>query len=301
MFRMLRLPRSIWILAGSLATIVALATPIDAQRDRRERGVVATAWTSSGTPVTDMSVKDFAVREDELVREIIRVSPAAPPTHVFILVDDSQASDPAIAYLRTALPKFIKRMAALDPAPQMALMTFGDRPNKRGDFSTKSELVEQGAGKLFAVLGSGSYFLQALREATKDLSKRAPSNPVIVAFVAESGPEFSNDTRVTVRAALEQAGAALFTVVLESREKDLTTEGRERDAVIHDVALQTGGMSRGAASPQGLDPIFDGIGALIASRYLIVYGRPDQTIPPKTVEVTSRRPDVRVTAARWLK
>jgi hypothetical protein len=143
--------------------------------------------------------------------------------------------------------------------------------------------------------------MMAVKDAATDLKKKTTTNPIIVAFVAESGPEFSNDVRTTVRAALEQAGASLWTVVLESREKDLTTEGRERDAVIYDVSLQSGGFSRGAASPQGLDPIFDGLGTLIASRYNIIYGRPDSTIPPKTVEVTSKRPDVRVSAARWLR
>lgn len=296
-----RIPRSLWIFAGIVSTVVAVQAAPPAQRERRERGIVVTAWTSSGTPVTDMTEKDFSVREDQLAREIIRVSPAAPPSHIWLLVDDSQASNPAIAYLRTAIPKFIKRIGGLDPAPQVALMTFGDRPTKRVDFSSKPEMVEEGAGKLFAVLGSGAYFMMAVRDAAADLKKRAATNPIIVAFVAEAGPEFSNDNRSMVRTALEQAGASLWTVVLESRDKDLTTEGRERDAVLYDVSLQSGGLSRGAASPQGLDPVFESVGSLIASRYLVVYGRPESTIPPKSVEVTTRRPDVRVSAARWLK
>jgi hypothetical protein len=296
-----RLPRSVWILAGIVSTVVAVQAGAPAQRERRERGVVVTAWTQAGTPVTDMAEKDFIVREDDLAREVIRVSPAAPPSHIWLLVDDSQASDPAIAYLRTAIPKFIKKISALEPAPQLALMTFGDRPTKRVEFSSKHEMVEQGAGKLFAVLGSGAYFMMAVRDAATDLKKRNATNPIILAFVAEAGPEFSNDHRGMVRNALEQAGASLWTVVLESREKDLTTEGRERDAVIYDVSAQTGGLSRGAASPQGLDPVFESVGALISSRYLVVYGRPESTIPPKSVEVTTKRPNVRVSAARWLK
>ena len=293
--------RSLWILAGIASTVVAVHSASPAQRERRERGVVVTAWTSSGTPVTDMTEKDFTVREDQFSREVIRVSAAAPPSHIWLLVDDSQASNPAIAYLRTAIPKFISKLAALSPAPQLALMTFGERPTKRVEFSSKTETVEQGAGKLFAVMGSGAYFMMAVRDAATDLKKRSATNPIILAFVAESGPEFSNDNRGMVRNALEQAGASLWTVVLESRDKDLTTEGRERDAVIYDISAQTGGLSRGAASPQGLDPVFESVGALIASRYLVVYARPDSTIPPKSVEVATKRPDVRVSWARWLK
>jgi hypothetical protein len=293
--------RSTGLVAAILAVVAAGGQPAAQAPQPRERGVVVTAATADGAPATGLTERDFIVREDGLAREVVRVSPAGPPSHVWLLLDDSQAAEPAMQVLRGAAARFIKTLGALDPAPQIALMTFGDRPTRRAEFTSKPGTADQAVSRLFSVAGTGAYFMQAVREASADLRKRTTSNPVIVAFVAERGPEFSNDTRKTIAAGLEQAGASLWTVVLQASLDVSTPEARERAFVISDVTLASGGMSRNVLSPQALDPAFDAVAALLSSRYLVLYARPERMIPPKEFEITARRPDVRVWAARWLK
>jgi hypothetical protein len=55
-----------------------------------------------------IQVRAFVVREDGLAREVIRVGIAPPPSHVMLLIDDSQAADRSIQFLRTAAAAFIK-------------------------------------------------------------------------------------------------------------------------------------------------------------------------------------------------
>jgi hypothetical protein len=289
----------------ALAAVAAVAiAPMlhAAQRGHTEQSAVVTAYTDAATPAAGLTETDFVIREDGLAREVIRVGAAPPPSHVMILVDDSQAAERSVQFLRTAVAAFIKQMAEQTPAPQVALMTFGERPTMRADFQPKADMAVAAAGKIFATPGTGSYFLQALMDASKSLNKRQAKNPVIVAFVAESGPEFSSERREQVSSALRMSGASLWPIVLQSPARmDQTPEGLERQAVLGDVVRETGGFTRTILSDQSVEGAFKEVSGLLMSRYLVTYSRPDQLIPPKNVEVTSKRADVRVLASRWAK
>ena len=67
-----------------------------------------------------------------------------------------------------------------------------------------------------------------------------------------------------------------------------STEARERAAVLGDVTRDSGGMNKVVLSAQGIEQAFNTVAALISSRYLVTYGRPDAMVPPDKLEVTSR-------------
>lgn len=289
------------LLAAVLLTATTVLLGAD-QRGHSEQQVLVTALSDATTPATGLTAADFIVREDTLAREVIRVEPAPAPSHVMLLVDDSQASERSIQFLRSGLAAFIARLNAMKPAPQLALMTFGERPTMRADFAAKPGAVEAAAARLFAVPGSGSYLLQAVTDACKDLGKRAAVNPVIVVFAAETGPEFSTARREQVADALKDAHASLWPIVLQDAGRmDQTPEGLERAAVLGDVVTRSGGVTRTILSNQSLEPAFGDMAALLASRYLVIYSRPDQLVPPALVEVTSKRDGVRLVASRWVR
>ena len=281
---------------------LAVATVSADQRGGRERGIIVSASLTTGAPVTDLTATDFVVREDNLVREVIRVGPAPPPSHIVLLADDSDSMQFGIPFLRSGLSAFIRKAGAMKPVPQLSLMTFGERPTRRAPFAETNKAVEQAVTRIFPVAGAGAYFLQAVVETCQDLRKRNAPSPVIVAFVSEKSPEFSNDSRKQVAAALEFAGASLWIVSLQGTSStDRSPEAYERAVVLGDVTVFSGGMTRTILSMQAIEPGFDGLATLIAARYLVMYGRPDQTIPPTTIDVTTKRPDVRVLHPHWLK
>lgn len=290
------------LLAVAVGTVVAVAFPSASQRETRERGIIVGVTTSgsSDAPVTNMTVADFTVRENDIAREVIRVSPAPPPSHVYFLIDDSQATQRLAPYLRPAMTAAISKMAALEPAPQMALMTFGERPTRRVDFTPNPEPLLAATNRLFAVTGSGAYFLQAITDITKDLKKREAASPVLFAFVSEAGPEFSSELHRQVGDALRDAGAQLWVVTLQQGAVPMgNSAARERASVLGDGTRDSGGMNKVVLSAQGIEQAFNTVATLIKSRYLVTYGRPDSMVPPDKIEVTSRRKDVRILAAKW--
>lgn len=290
--------------AGLLALAFVVATPRvpagQAQRETRERSVVVGAVDNAGKPVTSLTAADFAVREDGRSREVLRVSPAPPPSHVALLIDDSQAARDAVQFLRTALGAFVKRMLAGEQAPQVGLWTFGERPTRRADFSPNSAQVERAIERIFALEGSGSYLMEAVQEISKDLKKRKADRPVIVAFVDERGPEFSNLLHTNVATALKDAGASLWTITRQARSQDMgVPEMRERAMLLSDVTTWSGGTNAVVLTPQALDGAFASVADQLIGRLLVTYTRPETLVPPERIEVEVKRPDTRLRVTRW--
>ncbi len=287
----------------ALTVVVIVGAAADArqaQRETRERGVVVGVVGSGNTPVPGLTTADFAVREDGVAREVLRVGVAPPPSHLVLLVDDSQAAADAVLYLRTALVSFVRRMMSGDRAPEVAFWTFGDRPTRRADFSPNSAQVDRAIERLFVLNGSGAYFLEALAEVSRELKKRKAERPMIVAFVDEDGPEFSSLTHKNVAEALRGAGVSLWTVTNQTKGQAMgTSEARERALVLGDVTAWSGGVNTVVITPQALDTTLASLASQIANRYLVTYGRPESLVPPDRIDVEVKRRDVRVRVTRW--
>src|ERR1051325_9223169 len=81
-----------------------------AQRSSRERSLYVSVVDRDGTPVADLGPSDFVVKEDNLTREVLRVTPAEEPMQIALLVDTSQAATEHISHIRTALGPFAVEM-----------------------------------------------------------------------------------------------------------------------------------------------------------------------------------------------
>ncbi|HUF48019.1 MAG TPA: hypothetical protein VMM93_09390 [Vicinamibacterales bacterium] len=280
------------------ATMLATAaSPLLAQRSPRQQQADVIVVDRDQNPVTDLGPTDFVVREDGVAREVISVTPGPPPSPIMLLVDNSQASEPALLDMRRGLGAFVDALA--DHEVQIGLRTFGERPTKVSD-PTSPGMVRLGIDRLFHRAGSGAHMLEAIVETARELEKAGTAGAAIVVFVIESGPEFSQDDRPRVVSALKAARATLWTVVLQSRGGGPTSpEARERAAVIGDVTAESGGLNLPILSSQSIPQAFERLRTLLVARQRITYGRPDTLVPPERLEVASGREGLRVLAPHW--
>ena len=261
-----------------------------------------TVLDADETPVTGLEASAFVIREDGIAREVLRVGGAAPPSHVVILVDNSQATTALTVDLRSGLTRFVEQLAAGESRPAIRLVTFGDRPTTRVEFTTSSARIIEGIDRIFPQPGAGATLLEAVIETAADLRVRQAERPVIVAFVAEAGPEFSSDRHTRVADALRDAGAALWVAALQDRQgQDLSEMGRERSIVIGDVTRQSGGFTVPVLSREGITHAFETMAAALASQYDVTYARPDALIPPSRVTVETRDSSHQVIAPQWIR
>lgn len=297
--------RSRWqmaLVAGACVAAVAARAPVAAQTasDNRQRTVRVAVVTKDDAPVTGLGAADFTVREDDATREILTVAPAPVADRIVVLVDDSQSTTSQLSYVRDGLKAFFDTIDDSGTTPQIRLMTFGDRPTLRTDFTPAIASLTRAADRIFPQTGAGSRFLEAITETCRDLRAKHLDHVVIVAFVNEAGPEFSEDSHGRVADALQAAGASLWTIaVRDPRGGQGGDAMRERAMVIGDVTRDSGGLNKMVLGPQGIVAAWSGVATLLTSEYAITYGRPDRLVPPSRVVVEVHDRDARVVAPRW--
>ena len=175
------------LFAAIAASVTLVAVPAAQQRETRERHVYIGVTDKAGTPVPTLAPADVVVKEDGATREVTKISPAPPPSHLMLLVDDSAIAELLIPDLRIALAGFLKIVDGMSPVPQVALMTFGDRPTMVVPYSETTLPVAEAVGKMFSRPQSGAHFLDAIMETAAGMRRAKAPRPVIVAFVGEGG------------------------------------------------------------------------------------------------------------------
>jgi VWFA-related protein len=291
--------RSLFLVAATAVSALAVSAT-HAQRAATERHVYVEVTDKAGKTVAGLSESDFTVREDGATREILKVSPAAPPTHIALLLDDSQAIRQEVAEVRRGAGAFVDALMTADNPPAISLVTFGGRSTSRTGFTTSVALIDREITRLFPQTGTGSYSLDAIFEACQAFHKANASRPVIVVFSADASPEFSDEDHTRIADALKVAQASLWSLVLEDRQANLSSQAaRERAAVLDDVTPSSGGRTTRILSRLGIEPAFTDAAAALTTRYDVTYSRPDTLVPPSKLNVMVKVPDAKVLAPVW--
>lgn len=260
-------------------------------RGARERSLYVTVVDANGAPVPDLGPTDFVVREDNVAREVLRVTPATDPMQVALLVDTSQAARNNIQYMRQALPPFVAELTAANAAGkknEVAVIGVGERPTILSEYSTDPRQVQKGIDRIWAMDQSGMYLLDAIIEVSQGLKKKEASRPVIVAIVT-AGPEFSNRHHDQAIEPLKSIGAAFHVLALGQPDTSLSQESRERAIVFDEGTRQTGGVHEQVLSGIGLTARMKTLAAQLTRQYKVTYSRPESLIPPEKVTVAAAK------------
>src|SRR5688500_8499166 len=276
--------------------ILALFLPAGpAWSQATERTIYASVVDNDDAPISGLGVGDFIVREDEQAREVLRVMPATDSMHIAVLVDTSQAMEEHILDVRTALRAFFKQMGGKH---EIALIGLGERPTVLSDYTRDPARLEKAIGSVFARSGSGTYILDAIVETSNGFRKRKAARPHIIVYAAR-GPEFSERYHQSVTDALRESGATLHTLMLNKPGAAMgTREEQELAKSVAEGTRLTGGRREDLLTPMALSDRLQSLGNELDNQYQIVYARPARLVPPKTVEVTTKRPSVTVRASR---
>jgi VWFA-related protein len=268
------------------------AEPAQRESGGRTRDVYVAVLDAKGVPVSGLTAADFTVREDGQAREVLKAGPATEPIDVALLIDDSQAADPALQHLREGATAFIDRLAG---KAQIALITFGERPTNLVDYTSSTEALKRGVGRIFPRRGAGAYLLEAIQEVSRGLQRRKPVRSAIV-VVAMEGTEFSNLFHQNVLKELQASGASLHVLAVGTPSASLSDEMRNRNMVIADGPQRSGGRREQLLSVMAIPDELKEVADEILTQYVVTYGRPEKLIPPEKIEVTVNRPDVTVRA-----
>ena len=263
------------------ATLVLCSHTVQAQSE--ERIIYASVVDRDGTPVLDLTSKDFVVREDGQSREILSVARDDDPLQIALLVDNSSTMRNRVSDLRRALSAFVD---ATREGAQIALITVAERPTIAVAYTSDHAALHKAIDKLFAY-DAGNYLLDGIAETSQGLLKRTFTRSVIV-VITGSGPEYSYRQYTEVLRFFREGGAALHALTLGIRSGDA---GRE--IVLSKGIAETGGRYETILISSGLEPKAKQMASELSNQYRVTYARPERLIPPKTTEVSVKRPDLK--------
>lgn len=287
------------VLARFLLTLCAivLLRPAQIAAQAEEWTVYTSVVDQTGTPVMGLTAADFVVRENGLAREILRVSPATDSLQVAVLIDNSQEIRNDLIDLRQGLRGFVNQM---DRRHEVALIGFGGPPTVLVDYTRDIKRLETGISRLFARPGTGSYLLTAIIETSRVLRKRREMRRVMIVITTQ-GPEFSEISYQTVLEYVRDSGAPLHSFVLR-REGVSPTDpaAQEVELTLAVGTRMTGGRREELLTSMAMTSRFESLATELNNQYQVVYARPKTLVPPKTIDVGVKRPEVTVRAPRIL-
>jgi Ca-activated chloride channel family protein len=281
------------VIVLAILAMLAPASPVLAQAT--EQTVYASVVDRNDAPITGLGTGEFVVREDGAAREVLRVSAATEPMQIAVLIDTSQAIEEHMLDVRTGLRTFFKQMAGKH---EIALIGFGERPTVLADYTRDAARLDKSIGSVFARQGSGTYILDAIVEASNGFQRRKAARPHIIVYAAR-GPEFSERSHDSVIDALRESGATLHTLMLNRPGAAINNrEEQELAQAIAEGTKATGGRRDDLLTPMAFSDRLASLAKELESQYQVVYARPARLVPPKSLEVTVKRPSTTVRARR---
>jgi VWFA-related protein len=286
--------------AAAITTLLGLvliaaggSAPVRAQAD--EWTVFTSVVDRTGTPVQGLTAADFVVRENGVAREVLRAAPATDSLRVAVLVDTSQEMRYDVIDMRQSVRRFINDV---DRRHEVALIAFGGPPTVLVDYTRDIKRLEASVTRLIAKPGTGSYLLSAIIDTSRAFRKRRDLRRVMVIITAQ-GPEFSEIGYQTVLDYVLESGAPMHSYVLMRQGVSPT------DAAAQEVELTlargtslTGGRREDLLSAMSMTPRLQSLALELNHQYEVVYARPKMLVPPETLQVGVRKPDVVVRAPR---
>ena len=265
----------------ALAAIFGAAATLGAQAD--ERVIYTSVVDRDGTPVLDLTIKDFIVREDGQAREILRVARDNDPLQIALLVDNSVSMRPRLSLLRKAVTSFIDNTRG---DVQLALITLAERPTVLVGYTTDRAALRKAAENMFAY-EAANYLLDGIAETSQGLVKRTMWRSAI-AVITGIGPEMSYRQYTEVLRFFRAGGASLHVVQMGS---GIGEQGRE--IVVSRGTSETGGRFEEVLLPTALELKARQLATELSNQYRITYARPPRLVPPSKTEVSVRRTDLK--------
>lgn len=244
--------------------------------------VYATVTDAKGEPVTNLTQADFEVFEDGTRQEISAFAAGEFPLTAVLGVDRSwsMAGD-RLRLAKQASQSFIR---ALRPGDRTMVMAISNEPE------IVAPLTMDRAGQIRAIERLDPWSTTALHDsiiAALDRLEDQPGRQAIVMF-SDGADRYSDASPADVIARARRSNALIYPIGL----------GRERPAVLAELAVVTGGRSYLLREVKELDKTLAAIARELRHQYLIGYTPSTEAASPgwRSIRVTTRVPALRVRA-----
>jgi hypothetical protein len=254
--------------------------------------------------VAGLGIADLFVKEDGVERPVISAEPAAAEMQIAILVDDNGTG--IFRFGLNALGELLQGRATI------ALSVITNQVQRVFDYTTDSKIWFAGFGRtgLRPATPEGGQLLEGIFSAVKDITRREPRRPVIIALTV-GGEEQSPLPSRRVLDELNRSRASLHVLFVDipsvrptrpaAKPSDLLEGNFNLNRVLGDGPGESGGRRREVLAMNALTVEVQAIARDLLAQYAITYSRGTARNPQK-LQVSVRRPNMAViapTRAPW--
>ena len=297
-------------LAGLLGLIVVFGTPaLTATGQEQDTKILyLTAVDQNGKSITDLKTDEVLIRETDGDREVVNVKRSTAPLAIVILADttkqagatgmmSSSTSQTGAAELirdiRVALSSFAKDVSKANSETEMQIMEFGQAAVPVTKMTSNLAEIEKGVTRLFPKPNAASVLLEAIIEASRELSKTKAPRRVMVSLNIEPGDEQSRQQLKQLGEELVKSRASLWSVSLQVG----TQKNAVRGLALDELTKSTGGRREFIQSQAGLEVVMKTFADNLEQQYEVHYKRPLGIKAPGRVLVGVKRDGLKLYAS----
>jgi hypothetical protein len=267
MFRVLRPSLSLVV-----AAIVLMVGGRSAAGTFGQKSALVTVVAEAGTPIRDLTARDFVVKEDGRKLEVLDARLSDDPLSIALLIDTTQppmGGTPPTQDLRAATLAFVKGVHAVSPDARIALSEFAGASVTTVDFTNNTADLEKAIGRLYPNHQAVAVLLEALADAGKRLSTRPAPRRAIVSVDLHSPEGSAERTMKAAISSIHDAGATLWAVTARGN----ATDDPNREEVLNKATKANGGMRFSCIDPSGLEGQLKKVAASLTSQYVVTFAR----------------------------
>lgn len=283
-----------WLAALLVTVAVGSLRGSESTWQPEEHAALVTVLAEKGTPVLDLTAKDFVVKEAGKKLDVVDARLSTDPLSVALLLDTAQPPRGMAAptrELRQAPAAFAKVVLDTNPDAKIALWQYANSPTLAVDFTSKAGDLSGTLAQLYSSPQAGSGLLEALEAGAKQLADRPGSRRALVS-VDFNSPEASPESVLQRTAdAITNSGASLW--VVSVRGNVMSSSIREQ--LVQTMTKSTGGRLILTIEPSGLQDALVKVAASVTSQYLVTFTRRGEGEMKRPTFETVRGPKVQAT------
>lgn len=262
-----------------------------------------TVTDKKGNPVRNLSADDFRVFEDGVERKVDFFQPlkkqddGRPLSIVFALDVSGSMTAPELERLRTAMQKFIDRLA--DYNSYFAVMSFAMDVRTLASFTNRADRLEKSFSKLMRDQdGLSTHAYDAVDDAVRLLARKAPRAlkdrlPKRAVVVITDG--FPVGDTVSPQTVIQRANAAettVYSVILPSFSRLQRGPGPLPTPLEASGLIQRTGGKSFYATDKDFEPLFKDLAEEVTSSYALAFYPKDDnasTSKPHQIRIESKQ------------
>ena len=295
---------SAFVFAFATAAMILSAAP-SAQRSSQAVPLVRTVYVSAvdrkEVPVTDLTAREFILKEGGDIREILKIEPATTPMRIAIIVDDS-----GTGIFRVPVANFVNQLLG---HADFSIKHVIAQAVRLVDYTSDVEMLRNAILRLGvrAETPEGGRVVEAVFDSSKELDD--VERPVIV-VLTDTHSAYSTLPAQHVLDELQRSGAMLNVIAVarlaslnpssvpttKDKPADLLEHQLDINRVLGDGPKQTGGRRVEIGGLGGTIPELQGVAAVLKQQYLITYLVPAGEKLNQRLNVSVKRRGVTVRA-----